>query len=246
MGFCLLNNICAAAAVARRRLGVKRVMILDWDVHHGNGVQHIFDEDPTVLYVSTHRYGGGFYPGTGHPREVGVGAGEGTSVNVAFRHKGYGDREYLAAFHRVIMPIAREFGPELVLVSAGFDAAAGDPLGEMNLSPEGYAQMTAQLTTLAHGKVVIALEGGYNLRSISKSAAASLKVLLGGPAPPIPGGAAKPDAMVDIEKVVDALAPYWTSLRPPEPTTAPGARSRPQLGKKFKRRHRTPWWYKYL
>ena len=89
-------------------------------------MQHIFDDDPTVLYVSLHRYGAGFYPGTGHPSEVGVGAGEGTSINVAFTHEGYSDSEYLAAFDRLIMPIAREYAPELVLVSAGFDAAQGE------------------------------------------------------------------------------------------------------------------------
>ena len=248
MGFCLLNNVCVAVAVARRRLGVSRVLVVDWDVHHGNGVQHIFDDDPNVLYVSTHRYGGGFYPGTGHPSEVGVGAGIGTSINIAFTHEGYGDREYLAAFHRLILPVAREFGPELVLVSAGFDAARGDPLGGMAVSPAGYAHMTACLATLAEGKLVIALEGGYNLRSISTSAAACLATLHGEPPPPLPRGPAKPAALADIEFAVEALRPYWACLRPPQPA-APAKRPRnagSTARRERRRRVRGPWWYRYL
>ena len=166
MGFCLLNNVCVAVAAVRRRLGVKRVLILDWDVHHGNGVQHIFEDDPTVLYISLHRFGEGFYPGTGKPREVGQGAGAGTTVNVAWSGTGYGDAEYMAAFDRLIMPIAREYGPDMVMVSAGFDAAEGDPLGGMALTPTGYAQMTASLASLAGGKLVVALEGGCARRAV--------------------------------------------------------------------------------
>ena len=259
MGFCLINNVCVAVAVARARFGVGRVLVLDWDVHHGNGIQHIFEEDPNVLYVSTHRFGGGFYPGTGHPSEVGVGAGEGTSVNVAFTSEGCGDREYMHAFHRLIMPIAREYAPELVLVSAGFDAAEGDPLGGMALSPAGYAQMTAQMMSLAGGKVVIALEGGYNLRAISTSAAACLRVLLGEAPPLIEGGAARPDAQRDIEFCVGAMRPYWKCLQPPcVPSAAGGEAARAERAerrvralaaklKKAKRKAlRAPWWHKYL
>jgi acetoin utilization deacetylase AcuC-like enzyme len=231
MGFCVLNNVCAAVAVAQRKLGVGRVLIVDWDVHHGNGVQHIFDEDPSVLYVSTHRYGDGFYPGTGHPTEVGLKAGAGTSVNMAFSETEMGDREYLAAFDRLVMPIAREFAPELVIVSAGFDAAEGDPLGEMSITPAGYAHMTAQLSTLAGGKIVVALEGGYNLRAISRSAAASLRVLLGDSPPTLVGGPPKPAALGDIEYAVATLAPYWQTLRPPQPET------RAMRPKKRKLRH---------
>ena len=201
-------------------------------------------EDPNVLYVSTHRFGEGFYPGTGHPSHVGVGAGVGTSVNVAFTGTEYGDAEYMAAFDRIIMPIAREYGPELVLVSAGFDAAAGDPLGGMLVSPAGYAHMAAMLQTLAGGKIVIALEGGYNLRSISRSAAACLSVLLGDPPPPTARGAAKPQAMRDIEYALGVLRPHWKALQPPPPSLEERAmRRKRQL--KFKRL-RGPWWYRYL
>lgn len=248
MGFCLLNNVCAAVAVARKRLGVGRVLVFDWDVHHGNGVQHIFESDPNVLYVSTHRYGGGFYPGTGHPSEVGTNEGAGTSVNVAWSGTGYSDREYLAAFDRLIMPIAREYGPELVVVSAGFDAALGDPLGEMGLTPAGYAHMTAQLSSLAGGKIVVALEGGYNLKAISRSAAACLSVLCGDAPPPLPHGPANPQALADIEAAVSTLAPYWTCLRPPQPTMGleGGQAKRRRLAAIKKKRSRGPWWHRYF
>ena len=203
-----------------------------------------------MLYISTHRFGGGFYPGTGHPGEVGVDAGEGTSINVGFSNEGYGDREYLAAFDRLIMPVAREYGPDLVVVSAGFDAALGDPLGGMAVTPAGYAHMTAQLASLAGGKIVVALEGGYNLRSISKSAAASLAVLCGDAPPPLERGSAKPEALADIEACVGHLAPYWSCLRPPAPTKGLESKEskRQRAGMIKKRRHRggRPWWYKFL
>ena len=185
MGFCLFNNVAVAAAVARREWGAHRVLILDWDVHHGNGTQNAFLDDPSVLYISLHRYdSGSFYPGTGDPRCVGEGAAAGTNVNIGWPTGGMGDAEYMAAFDAVVMPIARSFNPDLVLVSAGFDAAAGDPLGGCCVSPTGYAHMTAQLRTLAGGRVVVALEGGYNLHSISNSVAAVAAVLLGDPPPP--------------------------------------------------------------
>ena len=248
MGFCLLNNVCVAVAAVRRRLGVARVLVLDWDVHHGNGVQHIFEEDPTVLYVSLHRYGEGFYPGTGAASEVGIDAGRGTTVNVAWSGVGYGDAEYMAAFDRLIMPIAREYGPDLVMVSAGFDAAAGDPLGGMNLSPTGYAQMTHALASLAGGKLVVALEGGYNLRSISTSSAAVMSTLLGDAPPPLARRAARPEALADIERSVRKLKPFWASLRPPVPRGV-GMRvskrraAEPATAKR--KRTAGAWWWRY-
>eukprot|EP00501_MAST-03F_sp_TOSAG23-6_P001847 GSMAST32.ASY1.ANO1.1925.1 assembled CDS len=125
MGFCIYNNVAIATRVlqSRKELGIRRVLIVDWDVHHGNGTQHIFDDDPSVLYVSLHRFAEGFYPGTGAPTEVGIGAGVGYNLNISWTYGGMGDREYLAAFHRLIMPIAISFQPDIVLVSAGFDAA---------------------------------------------------------------------------------------------------------------------------
>ena len=197
MGFCLYNNVAVAAAVALRDWGAKRIMVVDWDVHHGNGTQAAFVRDPRVLYVSLHRYeGGAFYPGTGGVWEVGEGDGLGSSVNIPWPRGGMGDAEYLAAFDALVMPIGRAFDPDLVLVSAGFDAAEGDPLGGCRVTPSGYAHMTAALCTLAAGRVVVALEGGYNLSSISNSAAAVAAVLLGD-APPRLGNKSRPQHIWD-------------------------------------------------
>lgn len=197
MGFCLYNNVAVAAAVALRDWGAKRIMVVDWDVHHGNGTQAAFVRDPRVLYVSLHRYeGGSFYPGTGGVWEVGEGAGTGSSVNIPWPRGGMGDAEYMAAFDAVVMPIGRAFDPDLVLVSAGFDAAEGDPLGGCRVSPSGYAHMTAALSTLAAGRIVVALEGGYNLSSISNSTAAVAAVLLGD-APPRLGVNSRPSHIWD-------------------------------------------------
>jgi acetoin utilization deacetylase AcuC-like enzyme len=176
MGFCLYNNVAVAARAAQARGLCERVLVLDWDVHHGNGTQHSFWDDPSVLYFSTHQFP--FYPGTGAASEAGGGAGRGYTVNVPWP-AGMGDAEHLAAFDRLLMPIAERFAPELVLVSAGFDAAEGDLLGGMRITPAGYAAMTERLSRLAGGRVVLALEGGYNLDAISRSAAACLRVLVG-------------------------------------------------------------------
>ena len=214
MGFCLLNNVAVAAAALRTRHGLSRVLIVDWDVHHGNGVQHIFEEDASVLYVSLHRYGGGFYPGTGAPDEVGLAAGAGYTVNVAWSEAGMGDAEYLAAFERLVLPIAREFEPQVVLVSAGFDAAAGDPLGGGEVTPAGFAQLTHLLSSLAGGRLVLALEGGYNLEANAACAAACMRVLLGEPPPALPAllGPPRTAAQSDLEVVRSVHAPYWRCM----------------------------------
>lgn len=155
-------------------------------MHHGNGTQALFEDDPRVLYVSLHRFP--FYPNTGHHQECGRGAGKGYTVNVGWPEGGVGDAEYLAAFRQLILPIARSFDPQFVIISAGFDAAAGDPLGGCDLSPAGYAHMTAELLTLRGGKArcLLVLEGGYNLTSIARSAEACVRVLLGEPPLPLP------------------------------------------------------------
>jgi acetoin utilization deacetylase AcuC-like enzyme len=204
MGFCLFNNVAVAAKAARRRIGIARVLIVDWDLHHGNGTQHTFEEEADVLYFSTHQYP--FYPGTGAVEEVGRGAARGRTVNVAWP-AGMGDAEYVAAFDRVLLPIARSFDPQLVLVSCGFDAAAGDLLGGMRLSADGYAALTRRLVALAGGKVVLALEGGYNLDAIAAAAAAVTRVLLGEkPAEPDPG---PPNSVANrvIREVLDVHRP---------------------------------------
>ncbi|KAM7268463.1 hypothetical protein ACFE04_010629 [Oxalis oulophora] len=179
MGFCLHNNAAVAVAAAQAS-GAKKVLILDWDVHHGNGTQEIFEHDKSVLYVSLHRHeGGSFYPGTGAANEVGSKGAEGFCVNVPWSRGGVGDNDYIFAFQNVVLPIAADFAPDFVIISAGFDAARGDPLGCCDITPDGYAQMTHMLNTLAGGKLLVMLEGGYNLRSISSSATEVIKVLLG-------------------------------------------------------------------
>ena len=211
MGFCLFNNVAVAAEVARRSRPsqVRRVAIVDWDLHHGNGTQHSFEEEEDILYFSTHQYP--FYPGTGAIREVGRGGARGRTVNVAWP-PGMGDAEYLAAFDRVWMPIATAFVPDLVLVSCGFDAAAGDLLGGMKVSAAGFAAMTERVLSLANGKVVLALEGGYNLDAIAAAASACTRVLLG-EAPARPDmGPPSPVAETVIREVVDIHRAFWPGL----------------------------------
>ncbi|KAG0727417.1 Histone deacetylase 4 [Chionoecetes opilio] len=205
MGFCFFNSIAIAARQLHQKLNMEKILIVDWDVHHGNGTQSMFYDDPHVLYISIHRYDdGSFFPGTGAPTEVGggtskgqedrdVGEGDGYGFNVNIAFSGglkppIGDAEYVAAFRNVVMPIARDFGPDVVLVSAGFDAADGhpSPLGGYKVSASCFAHMTKQLMTLARGKVVLALEGGYNLTSISDAAEACVRALTGEDVLPIP------------------------------------------------------------
>ncbi|XP_056410464.1 histone deacetylase 6-like [Hyla sarda] len=220
-GFCFFNNVALAARYAQSLQSPSepplRVMILDWDIHHGNGTQHIFQDDPSVLYVSLHRYDDGlFFPSSedaAHDK-VGSGRGEGFNVNIPWNGAKMGDVEYLLAFHRIVMPIAYEFNPQLVLVSAGFDAARGDPLGGCRISPEGYAHMTHLLMGLAGGKIVVVLEGGYNLTSISDSMSMCTRTLLGDP-PPILSDlhAPRPAAVRVISSVLQVHQKYWRSLR---------------------------------
>jgi histone deacetylase 6 len=201
MGFCLYNNVAVAARAVQAAGAARRVLIVDWDLHHGNGTQHTFWEDPSVLYFSTHQFP--FYPGTGAVGEIGARAGQGFTVNVPWPG-GMGDHEYLAAFDRVLLPIARAFAPDLTLVSAGFDAADGDPLGSMRISPGGFAAMTSRLLPLSEGRLVLALEGGYNLDAISRSAAACLRVLLGERAPAADLSPPRPTALRVLEAVLTA------------------------------------------
>ncbi|KAK3267097.1 hypothetical protein CYMTET_24320 [Cymbomonas tetramitiformis] len=188
MGFCLINNVAVAASLARAELGMERVLIIDWDVHHGNGTQEMFEDDPNVLFMSIHRYdNGSFYPG-GRAADcsfVGTGKGKGYTVNVAWNETEDGqaheicDEDYVYAFEQLVMPIATRFDPQLVLVSAGFDAVAGDPLGGCNVTAQGFAYMTHQLMSLAGGRIVLCLEGGYNLTATAEAMGACVEVLQG-------------------------------------------------------------------
>ena len=212
-GFCFFNNAAVAARVALERGAARRVLILDWDVHHGNGVQDILYEDPRVLYVSLHRYGDGFYPGTGAATEIGAGAGMGFNVNIPWEEKGLGDADYLAAFDLVVDPVAKSFDPDLVIVAAGFDAAEGDPLGGMRVSDQGYALMTERLLRLANGRCAAALEGGYGLTSTANAAAATLSALLGFAATPLSSRKRPRRSTVEtLARVVAAHEERWPAL----------------------------------
>lgn len=179
MGFCLFNNVAIAARYIQQKHKLAKVLIVDWDVHHGNGTQAAFDEDPTVFYFSVHQ--SPFYPGTGSADEKGVGKGLGTKLNVPLP-AGCGDAEYKKAFMEKLEPAAAAFKPDFVLVSAGFDAAEGDLLGRMKVTPEGYAALTRIVKGIAEkysgGRLISTLEGGYNLEVLATSVEAHVRVLM--------------------------------------------------------------------
>jgi acetoin utilization deacetylase AcuC-like enzyme len=206
MGFCLLNNVAVAAAHARAR-GVERVAIVDFDVHHGNGTQECFYDDPSVLYVSMHQWP--HYPGTGAATECGRGEGLGYTVNVPLS-AGAGDATYLAAMQRVVAPVLEEYRPGLLLVSAGYDAHARDPLAQMCLSERGYAAITEQLLAALPAEVGVGLvlEGGYDLIGLSESLAATLQAL-GGGKPESSTDAVSTTHERDLDSVSRSVGNFW-------------------------------------
>ncbi|XP_042587725.1 histone deacetylase 4-like isoform X2 [Cyprinus carpio] len=223
MGFCYFNSVAIAAKLLQQRLNVSKILIVDWDVHHGNGTQQAFYSDPNVLYVSLHRYDdGNFFPGSGAPDEVGIGPGMGFNVNMAFTgglEPPMGDADYLAAFRTVVMPIANEFAPDVVLVSSGFDAVEGHPppLGGYKLTAKCFGYLTKQLMGLAGGRLVLALEGGHDLTAICDASEACVSALLGNELDPIPEDVLQqrpnPNAIHSMEKVLEVHSKYWRSLQ---------------------------------
>ena len=235
-GFCIFNNVAVAAAHALEARGLERVLVVDWDVHHGNGTMHSFYESDRVLYMSMHQYP--HYPGTGRVEETGRGEGQGYTVNVPLPG-GQNDADYLAVFRELFLPIAREYAPQLVLVSAGFDVHRHDPLAGMDVSNHGFRMMTRLLLELAAehcpGRVAVMLEGGYDHEALTHGVAAVLGALLdgapaagaagsgrGGAAAPgeaasetgEPAGEAGQTTLQVIAAARQALAPFWSSLKP--------------------------------
>ena len=207
MGFCLLNNVAIAAAAALDggiRGEIERVAIVDWDLHHGNGTQAIFEADPRLLYLSTHA--APYYPGTGAIEESGLGEGRGTTVNVPLPH-GAGDRAILAAYEQVVVPALDRFEPELVLVSCGWDAHARDPLGVLAVSTGGYTQLARLILASAErhcdGRLVAVLEGGYDEHALAWCARALVELLLGeDPTPDPEQGAGRAEVVAEIDAVI--------------------------------------------
>jgi acetoin utilization deacetylase AcuC-like enzyme len=208
MGFCLFNNIAVAAAHALEERGLERVLIVDWDVHHGNGTQSMFYGEPRVLFVSTHE--AGHYPGTGMAREVGSGEAAGFTVNVPLQ-PGEGDGAVLQTFDTLVAPLARAFRPQLVLVSAGYDPQAGDPLGDLRFSQTSFQWMAARLVQLAEetgaAGPLCFLEGGYVPAMMARSVVATIKGL-GGDLPEF-APAVTQDEKADIRETLEEIKPFW-------------------------------------
>ncbi len=207
MGFCILGNVPIATRYGQKTHGVERVMIVDYDVHHGNGTEAMFYEDPGVLFISTHQ--SPFYPGTGAVTDIGRGEGKGFTINIPLT-AGHGDQSYRALYERILWPAAERFKPELVLVSAGFDSHWIDPIAGMRLSLMGYAHLTRELIRMAHqfcgGKIVFAMEGGYNLEALSHGIVNIIHALLGEETVSDPLGPPRNDRPEpDVQPLIDKL-----------------------------------------
>lgn len=216
MGFCLFNNVAVGARYAQERHDLERVLVVDWDLHHGNGTQHSFEEDPSILYFSTHQYP--YYPGSGAFLEVGRGGGEGFTVNVPLSIE-HGDGEYVGIFEKILRPIATQFDPDLVLVSAGFDIYENDPLGGMCVTPTGFAGLMRSILEIAEGccdgKIVVTLEGGYELGGLRDSVKAVLRELIGESMTPVEEIVAQADKdKLDnvVRRVIEHHGRFWKDL----------------------------------
>ncbi|KQC11518.1 MAG: histone deacetylase [Smithella sp. SDB] len=214
-GFCVFNNIAIGAMHAISKYGLKRILIVDWDLHHGNGTQHSFYKDPRILYFSTHQYP--YYPGTGSLQEFGNGEGEGYTINVPLR-EGAGDAAFVKIYRKILQPVALEFKPELILLSAGFDTHFQDPLGGMRVTPEGFAAMARILLNIAdiccNGRFVGVLEGGYHIVGLTRSVKAVLEEMLDETHVPEERLSAlekeaDEEAEQLINKIISRIRPYW-------------------------------------
>lgn len=216
-GFCLFNNVAIAAEYARRKYGCKKVMIVDWDLHHGNGTQNSFYESNKVFYVSTHQYP--YFPGSGDFSEFGWHDGEGFTLNIPMS-VGYGDGDFMRLFDEIIVPAGMEYAPDLLIVSVGMDTYFADPLGGMKVTPKGYAAMTGAMMKLAEkcceGRMLMALEGGYNLEGLTTSVKECLKTMQLEPEnrPTETFEPEQPERLLSlIHKVVEIHSRYWTCLK---------------------------------
>ena len=203
MGFCLFNNIAIAARYALAEYNLERILIIDFDVHHGNGTQEAFYDNPRVMYISTHQYP--HYPGTGSIEETGSGAAKGTNINIPLP-AGCGDAEYLKVFEQIIVPAGRRFNPQLILVSAGYDTHRADPLAMMEVTTGGFAKMTGTIKGLADelcgGRLALTLEGGYDLNTLAVSVKATFDALLGNSIEDPLGGPPRRSGAVDIDRLI--------------------------------------------
>ena len=219
MGFCLFNNVAVGACYALNRHGLSRVLIVDWDVHHGNGTMHSFYDSRQVLYFSVHQFP--HYPGTGRVSDVGSAKGKGFTVNVPLPG-GQGDEEFLAVFRNVFAPIAREFAPELILISAGFDTHQYDPLAGMGVTSPGYGKMTRRIMAVAEeccgGRIAVVLEGGYNLKALTEGVSSVLEALLSEQSVADDSTAAADSAAADaatksvLDEVIAVQSSYWSAV----------------------------------
>ena len=218
-GFCLFNNVAIGAMHAIKKHGMDRILIVDWDLHHGNGTQHSFYDDPHVIYFSTHQYP--YYPGTGSVQETGSGAGKGYTVNVPLQ-TGPGDSEFVKIFNTILRPVALEFKPDMVLLSAGFDIYFKDPLGGMNVTPKGFACLTRVLLDIADacctGRFAVTLEGGYHIGGLTDSCKTVLHEMRGDTRvkeEELKKMEAEANPSLDkiLHAVRDQLKPYWKAFQ---------------------------------
>lgn len=210
MGFCIYNNVAVAARYAQDKGFFSRILIVDWDLHHGNGTQHSFESDPSVLYLSSHMYP--YYPGTGRMEDIGIGEGTGYTVNIPLPG-GQGDQDFLWIYERAVVPIAEQFRPDLILVSAGFDIYAGDPLGTMNVTESGFAGLAALLQKAArascNGRILFTLEGGYHQEGQARGVRAVLNQLDGHPDGPVLQAASSPTSEQILRRLLAVHRDLW-------------------------------------